>query len=797
MLSGKLQVRVAVLDMQPITPTIGGGRARLLGAFHALHPRIRCEYVGSFDWPGESARAKQLTPTLHEELIPLSEAHFEALNFFKGGAGSQTIVDALFHLLAPLSGAYLKAAARSIEEADAVVFEHPWVFPCVEHLLHDKFVFYDSQNVEVVLKQKGFAVSALGDDFVRIVAGSEASLISRAHHIFTCSLEDKNALAYIYDAPLSKISVAPNGVFVDSIAPKGSSGSTATANDAVTSVFIGSNYGPNVEAALYITRELAPTHPNIQFVVLGGVGTNEDVRVAASSAANVILVGNVSDEEKSGWLRRSDIAVNPMFSGSGTNIKMFDFMAHGLPIITTPTGARGIASATKAGVFVCEPDEFSPTLANLVRSGLMLADAGRKNRGWAESEFSWGAISKKIGEKILSVVECEGPGVNLPDIPTKSPVIASPEGALSLSVVSTYGVSCGIAGYTEYLVSALRVQNADVEIYLADTPKESPKLKEGSPRTQVAWHWDNVNWVASSVNVPAIVEGARARSKHLNVQYHPGFFPTDVLCNLLSQARRSGLSTSVTLHNASLSSDGDLILIAKQCNKLFVHDKASVKRLSELGFHASLLPMGVPDIGKSDVLPALSGTVPLQIGTFGYMRSHKGFSKIISAIDIVRRVYPDVSLLALCAMTDNPDAINSLKLCESTIRDLGLHGSVELDLSHQDVDSILGKLSRSSFNILAYDQSNEGASGAANMCLGARVPLVVSRSSIFDPLGTAVLRFDDVSVVGIAANILNVLGNRSLREDYARRANQYVDEHGWDNAASLFRRDILSCHEAP
>ena len=34
--------------------------------------------------------------------------------------------------------------------------------------------------------------------------------------------------------------------------------------------------------------------------------------------------------------------INPMISGSGTNIKMFDFMAAGLPIITTDIGARGI-----------------------------------------------------------------------------------------------------------------------------------------------------------------------------------------------------------------------------------------------------------------------------------------------------------------------------------------------------------------------------------------------------------------------------------------------------------------------
>ena len=41
-----------------------------------------------------------------------------------------------------------------------------------------------------------------------------------------------------------------------------------------------------------------------------------------------------------------------MFSGSGTNIKMFDFMAAGLPVISTPTGARGI-NLSGSALHVC------------------------------------------------------------------------------------------------------------------------------------------------------------------------------------------------------------------------------------------------------------------------------------------------------------------------------------------------------------------------------------------------------------------------------------------------------------
>lgn len=78
------QLRVTVIDMQPITPAVGGGRQRLLGLYHALGPDIACTYVGSYDWPGESLRDQQLTPGLREIVVPLSHAHHEAAAALRG-----------------------------------------------------------------------------------------------------------------------------------------------------------------------------------------------------------------------------------------------------------------------------------------------------------------------------------------------------------------------------------------------------------------------------------------------------------------------------------------------------------------------------------------------------------------------------------------------------------------------------------------------------------------------------------------------------------------------------------------
>ena len=107
-------------------------------------------------------------------------------------------------------------------------------------------------------------------------------------------------------------------------------------------IFVGSAYAPNVQAAEFICKTLAPALPDVAFAICGGVGVELDTETYAA-LPNVRVTGYLDNAEVHKYLAAADVALNPMFSGSGTNIKMFDFMAAGLPIISTPIGARGIS----------------------------------------------------------------------------------------------------------------------------------------------------------------------------------------------------------------------------------------------------------------------------------------------------------------------------------------------------------------------------------------------------------------------------------------------------------------------
>ena len=273
--------------MQPIEPAVGGGRLRLLGLYHNLGELVETTYVGTYDWPGPGYRDHQLTPTLREIDVPLSDRHFAASDEWRRLAGGKTVIDASFPMLAHHSPEYVQAAKAAARDADVVVCSHPWVYPLVRDVLDrpGQLLVYDAQNVESVLRYRLLADSEIGLRIVRHATAVERELCRRADLVLTCSHEDRDLFHRLYEIPFGKCLVMPNGTFVGE-APCDSARRERKRrlglDDKPLAVFLGSLYPPNEEAAAFICTELAPALPDVTFAICGGVGSAIDRRRAGS-----------------------------------------------------------------------------------------------------------------------------------------------------------------------------------------------------------------------------------------------------------------------------------------------------------------------------------------------------------------------------------------------------------------------------------------------------------------------------------------------------------------------------------
>lgn len=392
---------VCVLDMQPIIPAVGGGRQRLLGLYHGLGYGIKCTYVGTYDWPGEKFRSHNVTEGLVEIDVPLSDAHHSAAASLSRQIGGKGVIDIAFSQQAQLSGEYLGLTRQKSSEAQVVVFSHPWVYPLVrESLRPDQIIIYDAHNVEGYLRAKLLD----GRDpaqarLLRNVVSDENDIGWAADWILTCSHEDLVQFHRLYGFPAEKMRVVPNGVMAFRELPPSHERRAEARRRlgldgaAFVAIFLGSAYGPNFEAMHFIVEKLAPANQGVLFVVAGGVGEQ-----FKSVGKNTIITGLLDEAQKNEWLCASDIAVNPMLSGSGTNVKMFDFMAAGLPVVSSAIGARGIESAEKAGVLIVEPTvtNFAGAI-NQLKSAEVRATMSVAARRCVENGFAWERISSQLG----------------------------------------------------------------------------------------------------------------------------------------------------------------------------------------------------------------------------------------------------------------------------------------------------------------------------------------------------------------------------------------------------------------
>ena len=401
--------KVVITDNQCIEPAVGGGRLRLLGLYSTLTEDIEATYVGTYDWVGPQYRELQLSERLREIDIPQSREHFVLNDHLNSLLPGKTIIDVTIPWLVWSSPELVDAVRKYVAEAGVVIFSHPWMYGCVRDIVRDglKLIIYDSQNCEAVLRQQLLGSNEFGACLAQGVKWIEGQLCQESDLILACCEEDKQTFIGLYGVKPQKIVVVPNGVDVRAIRPA-SSIARATARqklavEGFVALFIGSAYQPNMEAVRVIVNQLAPANPEVTFVVVGGASDRAIVDGFISFVApNVRLLGAVSDAVRNEAYAAADIAVNPMFTGSGTNIKMLDFLAAGLPTISTPVGARGIVNRHDACFVIAGIEQFSERIKRLRQDSRSRAKLAAASRKLVEDLYDWRQISARLGELILN-----------------------------------------------------------------------------------------------------------------------------------------------------------------------------------------------------------------------------------------------------------------------------------------------------------------------------------------------------------------------------------------------------------
>lgn len=221
--------------------------------------------------------------------------------------------------------------------------------------------------------------------------------------IFTVSEKEKNILTSS-GVKENKIRVVPNGVDTEKFNRSAMDVLQVKRNynleNCYVVTFVGNmEYLPNAKAVELIVMKIVPLVcreiNNVKFLIVGRLGRYR----SGVKAENLVFTGVVKDVAK--LLNASDVAIAPLFHGSGTRLKILEYLSCGLPVVSTTKGVEGLDIKNRNCIII-EDDvhSFAKSIVRILKNP-NLANAMRQTARSSISNYDWRNIVAQL-HKIYS-----------------------------------------------------------------------------------------------------------------------------------------------------------------------------------------------------------------------------------------------------------------------------------------------------------------------------------------------------------------------------------------------------------
>ncbi|HVP38329.1 MAG TPA: glycosyltransferase [Candidatus Saccharimonadales bacterium] len=245
---------------------------------------------------------------------------------------------AAFHLHRRLGGRF---AGHFREERAVYQFDSFLLTALYDRVPAGALKVYHAVNVETEWYQPVLRRLFARRHWEGVLRRIEQHAVRGADLVAHVSARDGERLVSEFGARRERLLLVPNGLEPDRFRPRDPGERAAVRArlglrpDHRVAVFVGSPMVHNLEAARFILERLAPacaSRTHVRFLLVGDL-------VRGPLPPNARATGAVPDVLP--YLAAADVALNPVVSGSGTSLKLPEYLAAGLPVVTTAFGMRG------------------------------------------------------------------------------------------------------------------------------------------------------------------------------------------------------------------------------------------------------------------------------------------------------------------------------------------------------------------------------------------------------------------------------------------------------------------------
>lgn len=212
-----------------------------------------------------------------------------------------------------------------------------------------------------------------------------------------CSPEDQEYLMQTH--PSDNIRLLPNGVDTNTFA----AGDHDYAHHQ-TLLFTGNmDYAPNVDAVVYFTEDILPLirlqFPDIRFIIAGQRPV-ERVRMLASD--HISVTGFIKD--LASVYNEASVVVAPLRFGAGTQNKVLEAMALGVPVVCSHIGFKGLGIASGEGaVMAVEKNAFAAAVCDLLHNETYRREVGTRGIKVIQERFDWQVVAAQLEHYFMMI----------------------------------------------------------------------------------------------------------------------------------------------------------------------------------------------------------------------------------------------------------------------------------------------------------------------------------------------------------------------------------------------------------
>jgi len=212
-----------------------------------------------------------------------------------------------------------------------------------------------------------------------------------------CSAEDLEYLKKLHG--LDNIRLLPNGVDLDTFYPREHDYSHNH-----TLLFTGNmDYAPNVDAVIYFAQEILPAilkkFPQTKLIIAG----QRPISKVQDLANDYIKVTGFV-EDIAAVYDTASVVVAPLRFGAGTQNKVLEAMAMGIPVVCSNIGFKGLGINSGDGAIMqTEPNAFAQSVIELLSSEELRKKVGTKGMEVIKNNFGWDAIAALLAQYLEEV----------------------------------------------------------------------------------------------------------------------------------------------------------------------------------------------------------------------------------------------------------------------------------------------------------------------------------------------------------------------------------------------------------